>query len=85
MRAFKKAYDDMDESMRAAIYLWCQYPLKACGQSSSFMPAAPSFFPTGPNVWQYALGCLKYSQGSKKYALIDMNTANGDGYSAMWG
>ena len=85
MKAFKKAYDDMDASMRAAVYLWCQYPLKACGQSSSFAPSPPTFFPTGPNVWQYALGCLKYSQGSNKYALIDMNTANMDGYNAMWG
>ena len=84
MRTFKQAFAKMDEEMRAAIRLWCQYPLRRCGQSGTFVPDKPPFFPAGPRVWQYALGCLPYKQGAQSYALIDMNTANEEGFAAMW-
>jgi Domain of unknown function (DUF1906) len=84
MRTFKKAFEQMDQEMRGNVRLWCQYPLRRCGQISSFEPDKPTFFPSGPTVWQYALGCLPYKQSTHSYALIDMNTANATGMSAMW-
>ena len=88
MKAFKPAFEKMDETMRNGIYLWCQHPPKKCGKDSSFNPEKPAFFPSGPNVWQYAINCLTYKQVvngvTKTWGLIDMNSADTYGFEVMW-